>query len=131
MNMGGSNTGTSAARLEGAMPAWLPYFYYQLPRDSYPDATRIGDNWSTPKNGSCAEGMNVGDNRCTWRRQPFAKVIFGQQLLDKGWNNTVVQHWPLHEFGPNTTQQYETNQPVFDVNHRLIVLLSYCFVPIL
>jgi hypothetical protein len=44
------------------MPTWLPYFYYQLPKDAYPNTTRIGENWSTPKNGSCAEGKKVGVN---------------------------------------------------------------------
>ena len=85
-----------------------------------PCCRRIGVNWSTPKNGSCpatAKGPGTrgpGQGVCTWKRQAAATVIWGQQLLDAGWNDTVVPHWPLHQFGPNTTLQYDHNVPVFD-----------------
>ena len=89
-------------------------------KSSYADTRRIGENWSTPKNGSCAEGARVGDNGCTWSRHPFARIVFGQQLLDNGWNATAVAHWPLHEHGPNQTTQYYTNLPVFDATWQAL-----------
>jgi hypothetical protein len=30
-----------------------------------------------------------------------------------GWNATDFEHWPLHEYGPNTTAQVLQNLPVF------------------
>lgn len=41
-----------------------------------------------------------------------AQVIHGNELLVLGWNNTVVTHWPLHEYGVNNSQQLDTNIPL-------------------
>lgn len=102
-----------SARFVGRMPTWIPYFYFQTPRGTYPGARQNGDNWSTPKNGSCPDGAALGDGGCSWRRLPAAAVIAGAELLALGWNATAVSHWPLREYGPNTTEQYATNLPVF------------------
>ena len=103
-----------ASRLyPGAMPVYSPYFYWQLPRKKYAGAKRIGENFSTPKAGSCKEGTRLGDAGCRWRRHEAAQVIHGKALLELGWNATIVQHWPLHSVGPNSTTQLETNLPVF------------------
>ena len=106
-------TSEESQRFVGMMPAYMPYFYFQLPAQSYNGTRRIGENWSTPRRGQCNETQALGDGGCTWRRLPAASVVMGQQLLDLGWNNTAVQHWPLHRHGPNQTDQYLNNLAVF------------------
>jgi len=97
----------------GAMPTWLPYFYYQTPAAAYPGAVRFGANYATPRKGECLQDATVGDGGCTWLRAPAARVVWGADLLQRGWNRTAVQHWPLHRYGPNTSRQILTNLPVF------------------
>eukprot|EP01045_Picozoa_sp_COSAG04_P036096 COSAG04_NODE_8639_length_947_cov_1.761792_1_plen_75_part_10 len=62
--------GSTSARYVGKSPVWLPYTFYTKPQDDYPNSTDVGDNFSTPKNGSCAETAKLGDDDCTWKRQP-------------------------------------------------------------
>ena len=38
----------------------LPYTFYTKAREDYPNSTHIGDNFSTPKNGSCTEDEELG-----------------------------------------------------------------------
>eukprot|EP00038_Savillea_parva_P028707 m.66612 g.66612 ORF g.66612 m.66612 type:complete len:300 (+) comp8371_c0_seq2:191-1090(+) len=97
----------------GAMPTWLPYFYFQTPAETYPGAVRFGINYATPKKGECSQDAPVGQGGCTWRRDAAATVIWGNDLLNRGWNRTAVNHWPLRMHGPNTTQQILSNLPVF------------------
>eukprot|EP00656_Telonema_subtile_P005400 TRINITY_DN12457_c0_g1_i1.p1 TRINITY_DN12457_c0_g1~~TRINITY_DN12457_c0_g1_i1.p1 ORF type:complete len:491 (-),score=60.27 TRINITY_DN12457_c0_g1_i1:271-1743(-) len=104
----------------GAMPVYQPYFYWQIPKDTYPEATYLGENLSTPKAGQCNASQQLGEHGCTWRRLPRASVIHGDQLLGLGWNDTVVQHWPLHEYGPNVSEQLQHNLPVFDRGWELL-----------
>ena len=61
--------GSTSDRFVGKSPVMLPYVYYQKPAENYPNSTHIGDNFSTPKNGSCAAGMKLGDKGCTWKVQ--------------------------------------------------------------
>lgn len=96
----------------GMMPTWLPYFYYQVPLRKY-NRTRFGENFSTPKKGKCLPDQTIGDGGCTWKPAATSRVIFGDRLLQRGWNNTVVNHWPLHKFGPNSTDQILENTPIF------------------
>jgi hypothetical protein len=51
--------------------------------------TNIGDNLSTPKNGSCAEDAELGQDGCTWRRLPVATIIYYADLLTEGWDPSL------------------------------------------
>lgn len=106
-------TSDSSKRYVGAMPVYSPYFYYQLPRPEYPGARFLGYNFATPRQSKCGEDSELGDNSCTWKRRRDARIVFGSDLIALGWNATIVEHWPLHEFGPNSTVQLETNLPIF------------------
>ena len=81
--------GSVSSRYIGKSPVWLPYTYYTKPQDEYPNSTHIGDNFSTPKNGSCAETSKLGDDECTWKRQPLVKIIYYEQLLAHGWQSPM------------------------------------------
>ena len=120
-------TSLVSQRYVGAMPVYEPYFYYQLPRDTYPRSTLLGYNYATPKAGKCAEGEPLphssdavdvaghpSSTGCTWRRTPGARVVYGSELLANNWNNTVATHWPLHTLGPDTSVQLAHNLPVFN-----------------
>lgn len=100
-------------RFIGQQPVFLPYFYYQAPKPTYPGTRRFGSWYSTPKMGECKGGSTLGTNGCTWRLLPRARVVWGAELLARGWNATYVRHWPLHEFGYNTTDQCLHNAPIF------------------
>ena len=80
-----------SARYVGKSPVWLPYTFYTQPEEEYPNSTDIGDNFSTPKNGSCAEMAELGDDGCTWKRSSSVGIIYYQDLLDAGW-----QHLPVY-----------------------------------
>eukprot|EP01051_Picozoa_sp_SAG22_P009559 SAG22_NODE_804_length_7097_cov_173.117176_4_plen_453_part_00 len=42
-----------------------------------------------PSGGKCPDdGTPVGTDGCTWRRAPRAHMLYGQDLLDAGWNAT-------------------------------------------
>eukprot|EP00300_Choanocystis_sp_HF-7_P000781 c10644_g1_i1.p1 GENE.c10644_g1_i1~~c10644_g1_i1.p1 ORF type:complete len:260 (+),score=43.76 c10644_g1_i1:411-1190(+) len=97
----------------GMMPVYLPYFYYQVPRTTYPTRTSVGVNYSTPKKGACSPNQSIGDNGCTWKQISIAKVLYIDDLLERGWNTTIQNHWPMHEYGPNTTLQTLQNIDVF------------------
>jgi hypothetical protein len=105
----------AARRFVGAMPVYAPYFYYQYPLSEYPRSTLFGRNYATPKPGACAEGEPIGGGAtgCTWRRAPTARIVWGSELLRRGWNNTAVDHWPLHRYGPNQSAQLAHNLPIF------------------
>ena len=128
-------TSAVSQKFVGAMPVYSPYFYYQLPHDRYPGTSHIGFNYATPKAGKCEEGRplpgrpspldapavkNVApvapvlDDACAWRRLPGARVVYGSEFLANGWNDTVVIHWPLHTFGPDTQEQLLHNIPIFN-----------------
>ena len=81
--------GSTSARYIGKSPVWLPYTFYTKPQDDYPNSTDVGDNFSTPKNGSCAETAKLGDDDCTWKRQPTVRIIYFEQLLAAGWQSSM------------------------------------------
>jgi hypothetical protein len=83
------NISLASASFVGAATIWDPYFYWQLPKPSYPGARVSGMWFSTPKGGDCGEARSVGDGGCTWKRHAVAEAVFGAQLLAGGWNNTV------------------------------------------
>eukprot|EP00937_MAST-01D_sp_MAST-1D-sp2_P006342 g6342.t1 len=107
---------TDAARFVGMQQVFLPYFYYQAPRDSYPGTQRFGTWYSTPKAGECTAGRALGEGGCTWRVRPRARVVWGRELLHRGWNATYVSHWPLHRVGVNTSAQCLHNAPVLQAS---------------
>lgn len=105
---------SDSTQFVGRQQLWLPYFYYQRPRDTYPDTIPFGLWYSTPKAGECREDQELGNGGCTWKRHARARVIWGEQLLQLGWNATYVKHWPLHEYGHNNTEQCLQNAPLFN-----------------
>ena len=51
---------------------------------SHPGATKCPD-----------DGTAVGTAGCTWRRDPHATMLYGQDLVDSGWNrSTGGDHHP-------------------------------------
>ena len=48
----------------------LPYCGYTKAAEDYPNSSHVGDNFSTPKNGSCAEAAELGTDGCRWKRLP-------------------------------------------------------------
>ncbi|KAK3249463.1 hypothetical protein CYMTET_41108 [Cymbomonas tetramitiformis] len=102
-----------SSRYVGWAPVMQPYFYYQLPRDTYPGVKKLGEWYSTPKESSCVETASLGDDGCTWKRLPEVEVIYSSDLPSLGWNKTEVKHWPLHTLGVNTTVEDNTNLPIF------------------
>jgi hypothetical protein len=77
----------------------LPYIYYTTPADAYPNSTEIGANFGTPKNGSCGESSALGDGGCTWKRAPFARVLYYADLLDNGWRAQLPRDTPTNSSG--------------------------------
>eukprot|EP00039_Didymoeca_costata_P020272 m.340697 g.340697 ORF g.340697 m.340697 type:complete len:581 (-) comp19466_c0_seq1:108-1850(-) len=77
-------------RYVGAMPVFLPYGYYQQPQESYPARVPSGDNLSTPREGSCNETQQPGDGDCTWKRNAAARVIYGPDLFESGWDDRFI-----------------------------------------
>ena len=104
-------------RYVGQQPVFLPYFYYQAAKAVYPGTQRFGSWYSTPKAGECKGGSALGKDGCTWRMMPRARVVWGADLLSRGWNATYVHHWPLHEFGYNTTAQCLHNAPIMNESY--------------
>ena len=83
------NLPPNSDRYIGASTVWEPYFYYQFQRESYPGAKVAGLWYSTPAGGACSETQSVGDGNCTWKRHAVATAIYGAQLMEHGWNNSV------------------------------------------
>jgi hypothetical protein len=75
----------------GRAPVYLPYVAYKVvPAASYPGEKASGFNYHFPKGGRCPEGVAVGTNGCTWRRLPRARLLYGQDLLEAGWDTAFV-----------------------------------------
>lgn len=74
-------------RWAGAMSVKCPYYYYSHPENEYPLHTPCGVWISFPKAGLC-KGMarpdSGGDGECTWRPDPFVRVVYGADLLRAG-----------------------------------------------
>jgi len=57
---------------------------------------RLGSWYAHPAAGECGEHDTVGKPRaadgkvCTWKRDPEARIVTGQTLLDFGWHSTQV-----------------------------------------
>ena len=98
-----------SARYVGKSPVMLPYTYYTKPAEDYPNSTHIGDNFSTPKNGSCAENATLGLGKdevqdegagagaaggCVWKRQASVGIIYYPQLLEAGWDASLPHDTP-------------------------------------
>ena len=75
----------------GRAPVYLPYVAYNVvPANAYPGQKESGFNYHFPKAGRCPEGVDIGTDGCTWRRLPRARLLYGQDLLDSGWDNHFV-----------------------------------------
>ena len=92
--------GTAAAELQPEAPmanyvgrsrVYLPYYRYKTPMDAYPVSVLAGDNLSFPRKGACAEAAGLGDDACTWKRLPSARMIYGADLMQHGWDTTAVR----------------------------------------
>ena len=82
--------GNPSLKYVGRAPVYLPYVAYKLiPANSYIQKAS-GFNYHFPKDGMCPEGVAVGTNGCTWRRLPRARMLYGQDLLDHGWDTSFV-----------------------------------------
>jgi len=77
----------------------LPYVYYRKAADKYPNSTHVGDNFSTPKNGSCAAGAKVGEGGCTWKHQAAVRMIYYPNLMAAGWNASLARDTPTDDSG--------------------------------
>ena len=115
--------GTEAALLPPAAPmanyvgrsrVYLPYYRYKEPMEHYNVSVLLGDNLSFPRKGACADGQQLGDGGCTWKRMPTARILYGQDLLDAGWS--TAETWPAA--GGTIEHELEAtraNAAVFDV----------------
>ncbi|EGD75730.1 hypothetical protein PTSG_07846 [Salpingoeca rosetta] len=77
-----------SARYVGISPVLLPYGFWldKAPPSSYPVSVNCGDNFSTPRMGSCGLTQSLGENGCTWRMLPRVRMLFGPDLMHAGWN---------------------------------------------
>ena len=55
----------------------------------YETTLPYGAWYSTPSEGQCAPDQSVGNRGCTWKRDPTAFMVYGEQLLAQGWNLTA------------------------------------------
>jgi hypothetical protein len=75
----------------GRAPVYLPYVAYKVvPANAYPGEKLSGYNYHFPKGGKCPEGAALGTNGCTWRRLPRVRLLYGQDLIAAGWDNSFV-----------------------------------------
>ena len=82
----------------GRAPVYLPYVAYKVvPANEYPGEKLSGYNYHFPKGGKCPEGVELGTNGCTWRRLPRARLLYGQDLLNAGWDNRFVPDTLLNQ----------------------------------
>ena len=97
------NATSPTANYVGRAPVFLPYgpgVGPWMPPEAYPPSKRCGNNFSLLKKRSCAEGVPLGTDGCTWRRLSVARVVYGAELTAAGW-----EWWrpsPEHR-GHNTT----------------------------
>jgi hypothetical protein len=80
------------ANYVGRSRVYLPYYKYKKPLEDYPVSVLLGDNLSFPKKGACAEGDKLGDGGCLWKRMPTSRVLYGNDLLEAGWDSSEA--WP-------------------------------------
>jgi hypothetical protein len=101
----------------GRAPVVLPYLYYvrangshafaRDPLEVYPVSVPNGHNYVFPKGGACAEGeaptTAAADGGgpgggpgggCRWSRHAPARVFWGDELANVGWNFSWVQDTP-------------------------------------
>ena len=68
----------------------LPFLAFSPPSPSPPVAEHYGGWFSHPGATKCPDdGTAVGTGGCTWRRDPHATIVYGQGLVDSGWNRTT------------------------------------------
>jgi hypothetical protein len=85
-----------SARYVGYMPFVLPTpsgFGPPPPPAPGPSVKpyQFGGWYHFPARTKCPDdGTPVGTDGCTWRRDPHAQMVFGQDLLESGWNATAA-----------------------------------------
>lgn len=83
---------------------------------------RLGAWYSHPKATECSESETVGAARpggappCTWKRRSDARVLYGRQLLQHGWNRT---HFPP---GPKTSPLWPVSMDPMQVHQNTAVV---------
>jgi hypothetical protein len=84
----------------GRTPIYLPYVGVpMLPLGLREYDELIGYNYHFPKQTECLISRNennVGDNGCTWKRSPIARMIYGSDLLANGWDLAFVADTPTN-----------------------------------
>lgn len=55
-----------------------------------------GYNYHFPADGACGEGEAIGVGGCTWRRLPLARMLYGADLLQHGWDLNFVADTPTN-----------------------------------
>ena len=73
----------------GRSKVYLPYYRYTQPMETYPVSILVGDNLSFPRKTSCAEGQRLGEDECTWKRLPQSRMLYGDDLMAFGWDDTA------------------------------------------
>ena len=88
--------GSLSQRYIGMMPVPLPCTSILAFRQiagwgpgTYETTLPYGAWYSTPSEGQCAPDQSVGNRGCTWKRDPTAFMVYGEQLLAQGWNLTA------------------------------------------
>lgn len=55
-----------------------------------------GYNYHFPKEGECIDGEPLGSHGCTWRRKALARMLYGDDLIQAGWDRTFVPDTPTN-----------------------------------
>ena len=55
-----------------------------------------GFNYHFPRGGACADGQPLGTNGCTWRMLPLARMLYGEDLINAGWDRKFVPDTPTN-----------------------------------
>eukprot|EP00931_Biecheleriopsis_adriatica_P017522 TRINITY_DN12546_c0_g1_i2.p1 TRINITY_DN12546_c0_g1~~TRINITY_DN12546_c0_g1_i2.p1 ORF type:complete len:400 (-),score=43.34 TRINITY_DN12546_c0_g1_i2:190-1389(-) len=89
--------GNPSLRHVGRMPVWLPYVGVKMnPWIEGNVQVQSGYNYHFPVGGACQEGEEIGAGACTWRRLPLARMLYGADLLDHGWDLQFVPDTPTN-----------------------------------
>ena len=65
-----------------------------MANEPYPDKiVRHGADHSFPKQSACGFAQELGDGGCTWKAELGVRMIYGGDLLARGWNVSRVSLW--------------------------------------
>lgn len=81
----------------GRTPIYLPYVGVpMLPTGLREYDELIGYNYHFPKDTECKGEEELGDNGCTWKRKSISRMIYGQDLLNHGWDLNFIPDTPTN-----------------------------------